>query len=131
MGMQLSEMRHYQQLDPESRGKLGLAGAHPPVKGFYLLKTLATSPPDRSSSSLMTRLRRSKATSSTHSLASLHHISPASGAPAATKLPEDDRLHTSPTLEPTAAHKLPGDSIGADAKQEVSGADVVVDVKDA
>lgn len=71
MGMQLAHMKHFSELDPEQWGQSVLPGSHLPVKGFYLIKpspAIGSSKSLPRSSSLMTRLRLPKCSSSTHSI---------------------------------------------------------------
>ena len=70
MGMQLAEMQRYQALDPSQRAQTELPGSHPPVKGFYFLKSasLGPQPPARSSSTFLMRLRHPKRSSSSISI---------------------------------------------------------------
>lgn len=70
MGMQLAEMKQYSELDPVERTHTVLPGAHPPVRGFYLIKPspIASLGKSARSASLMTRLRLPRCPSSTHSL---------------------------------------------------------------
>ena len=70
MGMKLEEMHCYSQLDPEQQTQSVLPGAHPPVKGFYLIQPSSSVAPTRTvsrSASLLTRLRHPRSSPTTHS----------------------------------------------------------------
>lgn len=71
MGMQLSHMKQFSELDPEQQVQSVLPGSHPPVKGFYLIKpspAIGSSKSLPRSNSLMTRKHLLKCPSATHSI---------------------------------------------------------------
>lgn len=86
MGMQLTEMKKYAELDPSERAHTVLPGAHPPVRGFYLIKPspMGSAKPAQSGS-LLRGLRLPKCPSSSQRLAPSPSMSDVSTATAPDK----------------------------------------------
>ena len=94
MGMQLADMQRYSQLTPVQQAQSVLPGAHPPAKGFYLIKPSPVTTSSKSlakSPSLLCRLSRYRSLSPTHSSQrSSSYIAQSAG---------DSSLHSNKTIE--------------------------------
>ena len=136
MGMRLADMTHYSQLDEDQRAQTALPGAHPPVKGFYLIQpspaALPSSRPPGRSSSLLTRLRQPRSSSSSQSLAPSMSLSMSQSQ-------DQPQSHSQSLSNPqvqSQEHPEPLDSSSHDGAGKLSAAqpsstDVVVNVDEA
>ena len=110
MGMQLSQMKQFGELDPEQQVQSVLPGSHPPVKGFYLIKPSPIISSSRSlhrSNSLLTRLRLPKCPSSAHSIQPSSSMSELGSLPDQPETEEvDHSFHSSREPEAAAANSL-------------------------